>query len=96
MIIDKDCNKSKKYIDDFKIYIKNFEELKDDKYYFIEIILIGVLFYEYIDYTLNFKPYLSFVYNFLNKNRNSKFKSQIDIIRGKVNTSLYTIKNSKV
>ena len=37
MIIDKDCNKSKKYIDDFKIYIKNFEELKDDKYYFIEI-----------------------------------------------------------
>ena len=95
MIIDKDCNKSKKYIDDFKIYIKNFEELKDDKYYFIEIILIGVLFYEYIDYTLNFKPYLSFVYNFLNKNRNSKFKSQIDIIRGKVNTSLYTIKNSK-
>ena len=65
------------------------------KYYFIEIILIGVLFYEYIDYTLNFKPYLSFVYNFLNKNRNSKFKSQIDIIRGKVNTSLYTIKNSK-
>lgn len=95
MIIDKDCNKSKKYIDDFKIYIKNFEELKDDKYYFIEIILIGVLFYEYIDYTLNFKPYLSFVYNFLNKNRNSKFKSQIDIIRGKVNTSLYTIKISK-
>lgn len=95
MIIDKDCNKSKKYIDDFKIYINNFEELKDDKYYFIEIMLIGVLFYEYIDYTLNFKPYLSFVYNFLNKNRNSKFKSQIDIIRGKVNTSLYTIKNSK-
>ena len=37
MIIDKDCNKSKKYIDDFKIYINNFEELKDDKYYFIEI-----------------------------------------------------------
>ena len=74
MIIDKDCNKSKKYIDDFKIYIKNFEELKDDKYYFIEIMLIGVLFYEYIDYTLNFKPYFSFVYNFLNKNRNSKFK----------------------
>lgn len=95
MIIDKDCNKSKKYIDDFKIYINNFEELKDDKYYFIEIMLIGVLFYEYIDYTLNFKPYLSFVYNFLNKNRNSKFKSQIDIIRGRVNTSLYTIKNSK-
>ena len=25
MIIDKDCNKSKKYIDDFKIYINNFE-----------------------------------------------------------------------
>ena len=44
MIIDKDCNKSKKYIDDFKIYIKNFEELKDDKYYFIEIILLKLYF----------------------------------------------------
>ena len=31
MIIDKDCNKSKKYIDEFNIYIKNFEEIKDDK-----------------------------------------------------------------
>ena len=45
MIIDKDCNKSKKYIDDFKIYIKNFEELKDDKYYFIEIILQTIPFF---------------------------------------------------
>ena len=95
MIMDKDYTKSKKYIDEFKIYIRDFEELKDDKYYFIEIMLIGVLFYEYIDYTLNFKPYLSFAYNFLNKKRNSKFKSQIDIIRGKINTSLYTIKNPK-
>ena len=95
MIMDKDYTKSKKYIDEFKVYIRDFEELKDDKYYFIEIMLIGVLFYEYIDYTLNFKPYLSFAYNFLNKKRNSKFKSQIDIIRGKINTSLYTIKNPK-
>ncbi|MBU5336706.1 DUF116 domain-containing protein [Intestinibacter bartlettii] len=95
MIIDKDYNKSKKYIDDFKVYIQNFEKLRDDKYYFIEIMLIGVLFDEYIDYTPNYKPYLSFFYNFLNKKRNSKFKSQIDIIRGKINTSLYSIKNDK-
>ncbi|MDO5010468.1 MAG: DUF116 domain-containing protein [Intestinibacter bartlettii] len=95
MIIDKDYNKSKKYIDDFKVYIQNFEKLRDDKYYFIEIMLIGVLFDEYIDYTPNYKPYLSFFYDFLNKKRNSKFKSQIDIIRGKINTSLYSIKNDK-
>lgn len=91
-LIDKALNKSSKYIDDFKLYLKskNIEDPKDSKYYSIEIILIGVLFREYKDYILNFKPYLSPIYNILNKSRNSKFKPQIDVIRGRINTSLYS------
>ena len=91
-LIDEALNKSSKYIDDFKLYLKsrNIEDPKDSKYYSIEIILIGVLFREYKDYIFNFKPYLSPIYNILNKSRNSKFKPQIDVIRGRINTSLYS------
>lgn len=91
MIIKKDLDKSKRYIYDFKKYVCDFEDLKENKYYFIEILMIGVLFYEYIDYTSNFKSYLSPVYSFLNRARDSKLKPQVDLIRGRINTSLYTL-----
>lgn len=92
MLMEKSANEAKQYIDDFKIYLKNnnIENLKDDKYYFIEIILIGVLFEEYKDYISNINPCISLICSILNKKRGSKLKSQIDTIRGKINTFLYS------
>ena len=76
MLMEKSANEAKQYIDDFKIYLKNnnIENLKDDKYYFIEIILIGVLFEEYKDYISNINPCISLICSILNKKRDSKLK----------------------
>lgn len=90
IVSDKMKNKIKdfasEYIDDFMSYIKegNIEQRRTFDEYGIEVLLIGVLFKEYINNARAFKHTIKFPFTYLNNLRDKKKskKAKIDRYRG--------------
>lgn len=78
-------NKDHEYLNDFMSYIEEnkIESLRTKEEYGIEFLMIGVMLSEYSAYGNILTKNLSFLFRFLNNQREkSKYKDRIDIIRG--------------
>lgn len=101
-------NRNNVFVKDFQKFVNdnNIEELRNEEEYYIEYLLIGILFVEYLENANYFKNRIKFHYQILNNIRNKlENKEQIDKIRGKINYKLvnqkkvisnkYTFENCK-
>ncbi len=93
-VINSLFNKSLVYISDFSNYItiNSIENLRTDKEYFIEFLLIGVLKKEYDSFVDNINLQEEILLKLLNKYRNINIiKSFMDKFRGVMNTKILII-----
>lgn len=89
-------NKDHEYLNDFMSYIEEnkIESLRTKEEYGIEFLMIGVMLSEYSAYGNILTKNLSFLFRFLNNQREkSKYKDRIDIIRGYLISNILCKKN---